>query len=72
MRTWTATTTTAARPQDVLAVLTDPDAAAEWAPVPFDVDELQGRRLATGTRARVSGKGHLGQRRSEHADGVKR
>jgi hypothetical protein len=56
MRTWTATTTTAARPQDVLAVLTDPDAAAEWAPVPFDVDELEGRRLATGTRARVSGR----------------
>jgi hypothetical protein len=40
----------------VLAVLTDPDAAAEWAPVPFDVDELDGRRLATGTRARVSGR----------------
>ena len=56
MRTWTATTTTAARPRDVLAVLTDPDAAAEWAPVPFDVDELDGRRLATGTRARVSGR----------------
>ncbi len=56
MRTWTATTTTAARPKDVLAVLTDPDAAAEWAPVPFDVDELEGRRLATGTRARVSGR----------------
>jgi polyketide cyclase/dehydrase/lipid transport protein len=56
MRTWTATTTTAARPEDVLAVLTDPYAAAEWAPVPFDVDELEGRRLATGSRARVSGR----------------
>lgn len=56
MRTWTATTTTAARPEDVLAVLTDPHAAAEWAPVPFDVDEMEGRRLATGTRARVSGR----------------
>jgi hypothetical protein len=55
MRTWTATTTTAARPEDVLAVLTDPDAAAEWAPVPFDVDELEGRRLAKGT-AGVSGR----------------
>jgi hypothetical protein len=56
MRTWTATTTTAARPEDVLEVLTDPEAAARWAPLPFDVDELEGRRLATGSRARVSGK----------------
>jgi hypothetical protein len=55
MRTWTATTTTEARPQDVLAVLTDPDACARWAPLPFAVDELDGRRLATGSRARVSG-----------------
>jgi carbon monoxide dehydrogenase subunit G len=56
MRTWTATTTTAAPPEHVLGVLTDPDAAARWAPVPFEVDELDGRRLATGSRARVSGK----------------
>ena len=55
MRTWTATTTTAARPEDVLDVLTDPEACARWAPLPFDIDELNGRRLATGTRARVSG-----------------
>ena len=38
MRTWTATTTTAARPEDVLDVLTDPEACARWAPLPFDVD----------------------------------
>src|SRR5918995_3774644 len=56
MRTWTATTTTAARPEDVLDVLCDPEAAARWAPLPFDVEELDGRRLATGSRARVSGK----------------
>jgi hypothetical protein len=56
MRTWTATTTVAARPEAVLDVLTDPDAAARWAPVPFDVDELDGRRLLAGTRARVSGR----------------
>jgi hypothetical protein len=56
MRTWTATTTTAARPEDVLDVLTDPDAAARWAPLPFDVEELDGWRLATGSKARVSGK----------------
>jgi hypothetical protein len=56
MRTWTATTTTAARPEDVLDVLTDPEACARWAPLPFDVEELDGRRLAAGSRARVSGK----------------
>ena len=56
MRTWTATTTTAARPEDVLDVLTDPDAAARWAPLPFEVEELDGRRLKAGSRARVSGK----------------
>jgi hypothetical protein len=56
MRTWTATTTTAARPEDVLDVLCDPDAAARWAPLPFEVEELAGRRLEAGSRARVSGK----------------
>jgi len=56
MRTWTATTTAAAHPEAVLDVLTDPDAAARWAPVPFDVDELDGERLLAGSHARVSGK----------------
>ncbi len=56
MRTWTATTTAPARPEAVLEVLTDPDAAARWAPVPFDVDDLDGERLLAGSRARVSGK----------------
>ena len=56
MRTWTATTTAAAGPDAVLEVLTDPEAAARWAPLPFDVDELKGRRLGRGSRARVSGK----------------
>jgi hypothetical protein len=56
MRTWTATATTAARPEDVLDVLCDPDAAARWAPLPFEVEELDGRRLESGSRARVSGK----------------
>jgi hypothetical protein len=56
MRTWTAKTTTAARPEDVLDVLCDPEAAARWAPLPFEVEELDGRRLQAGSRARVSGK----------------
>ena len=45
----------AAAPDDVLALLTAPDAIATWAPVPFELDELDGRRLRTGSRARVSG-----------------
>jgi hypothetical protein len=45
----------AAAPCDVLALLTAPDAIAMWAPVAFEIDELDGRRLRTGSRARVSG-----------------
>jgi Polyketide cyclase / dehydrase and lipid transport len=56
MRTWTATITAPAGPDAVLDVLTDPEACARWAPVPFDVDELGGRRLLRGSRARVSGR----------------
>jgi uncharacterized protein YndB with AHSA1/START domain len=56
MRTWTATRTVEARPEAVLHVLTDPTAAARWAPVPFAVDELGGERLLAGSRARVSGR----------------
>ncbi len=54
MRTWTATATADAHPAAVLDVLTDPDACARWAPLPFDVES--GRRLRSGTRERVSGR----------------
>jgi hypothetical protein len=54
MRTWTATAPAAAHPAAVLDVLTDPDACARWAPVPFDVES--GRRLRAGARERVSGR----------------
>lgn len=56
MRTWTASTTVEAGPEAVLDVLTDTDAVARWAPVPFEVSGLRGTRLATGTRAYVSGR----------------
>jgi hypothetical protein len=45
----------AAAPRDVLALLTTPEAIATWAPVPFEIDEIDGRYLRTGSRARVSG-----------------
>jgi len=56
MKTWTATTTVDAAPEAVLHVLTDPDAVARWAPLPFDVEDLDTPRLMTGSRARVSGR----------------
>jgi hypothetical protein len=56
MANWTATTTTKATPDQVLEVLTHPDAIRRWSPIDFDVDELDDRRLAAGTRARVTGK----------------
>jgi hypothetical protein len=55
MRTWTAHATTEARPQDILAALTDPDRCRDWAPVPFEVDD-ETRCLCAGTRTRVNGK----------------
>lgn len=56
MKTWTATTTVDAGPEAVLDVLTDPDAVARWAPLPFDVEDLDSPRLTTGSRARVWGR----------------
>jgi hypothetical protein len=41
MTTWTATAVALAHPAAVLDVLTDPDACARWAPVPFDVEVRQ-------------------------------
>jgi hypothetical protein len=56
MRTWTATTTTAARPAEVLDVLTDPEAARRWAPIAFELESRNVKRLHAGARARVSGR----------------
>ena len=53
---WTATTRANATPEQVLGVLTDPEEIRRWSPVDFDLDELDGRRLAAGTRGRVTGK----------------
>jgi hypothetical protein len=55
MNSWTATTTTGAAPEQVLDVLTDPSAIHSWSPVPFELEELDGRRLVAGSRARVAG-----------------
>jgi hypothetical protein len=52
---WTASALVDADPDSVLRALTDPDAIADWAPVGFDVDGLDGGRLRSGARARVRG-----------------
>jgi Polyketide cyclase / dehydrase and lipid transport len=56
MSEWTTSTQAKARPEQVLEVLTHPDAIRRWAPVDFDVEDLDGVRLEAGSTARVSGK----------------
>ena len=55
MTTWTTETWVAGAPEHVLELLTEPDAIARWAPIPFELLDLDGARLQQGTRARVSG-----------------
>jgi hypothetical protein len=56
MSEWTATARANATPDQVLQVLTYPEEIRRWSPVDFDLDDLDGRRLAPGTRGRVTGK----------------
>ena|SRR5436190_7593016 len=56
MCSWQSNATIPGSPADVLALLTEPDAIARWAPVPFEVTSLQGRRLESGSHARVAGR----------------
>jgi hypothetical protein len=55
MAQFTAHTTSHATPEQILQVLTDPEAIRDWSPIPFDVEDLDGVRLMAGSRARVSG-----------------
>jgi hypothetical protein len=43
-------------PEEILELLTEPDAIARWAPIHFEVLDLDGDRLESGTHARVSGR----------------
>jgi hypothetical protein len=60
---WHSHATVPGSPADVLAFLTEPEAIARWAPVPFEVLALDGDRLRPGSRARVAG--HLAGRSVE-------
>jgi hypothetical protein len=55
MRTWTSETWLAGPPEEVLDLLTEPDAIARWAPIDFEVVDHRGERLRTGTCTRVCG-----------------
>jgi hypothetical protein len=63
MSTWTTETQMAGRPEDVMGVLTRPEAIERWAPIPFEVLEFEGDRLVAGDTARV--RGGLAGRRLE-------
>ena len=55
MATWTAQTRVAGLPDEVLALLTEPDAIARWAPIGFEVIDFDGERLRAGDRVLVRG-----------------
>lgn len=56
MGTWETSTTVMGCPDDVLEVLTDPSAARRWSPVGFELEQIEGDRLRSGTRAVLSGR----------------
>jgi hypothetical protein len=56
MNRWTSTAQANATPEQLLNVLTHPHQIRRWSPVEFDLDDLESRRLAAGTRTRVTGR----------------
>jgi hypothetical protein len=56
MCTWRSQATVPGSPADVLELLTEPGAIARWAPVPFEILELEGTRLVTGSHVWVAGR----------------
>jgi Polyketide cyclase / dehydrase and lipid transport len=56
MNTWTTDAHLTRPPREVMELLTEPESIAGWSPVPFEVLELDGQRLTTGSRARVRGR----------------
>ena len=55
MKTWTTETWVAGAPEQVLELLTEPAAVARWAPIPFELLDLDDERLVAGAHARVTG-----------------
>src|SRR5947208_15419729 len=61
MATWETRTTVMGGPEDVLEVLTDPCSARRWSPIGFELEQLEGDRLRSGShavlRGRLAGRG---------------
>jgi hypothetical protein len=56
LSTWTTQTIVDGTPDEVLAVLSDPECCCRWSPIDFDLEDLDGDRLQTGSFARVAGR----------------
>jgi hypothetical protein len=56
MGRWETRTTVMGEPEDVLDVLTDPCAARRWSPIGFDLEEIEGDRLRSGSHAVLTGR----------------
>ena len=56
MSTWTTQMIVDGAPEEVLAGLSDPDCCCRWSPIDFDLEDLDGDRLQTGSFARVAGR----------------
>jgi carbon monoxide dehydrogenase subunit G len=56
MAIWTTRTTVDATPEEVLALLTDPEECSRWSPISFEVERLDCRRLSAGCSGRVAGE----------------
>ncbi len=55
MATWTTQARFNALPEEVLDLLTRPEAIRRWAPVPFEIVDIDSAVLRAGSRARVAG-----------------
>ncbi len=56
MSTWSTNTTLSGSPEDVIEVLSDPETIRRWSPIDFELEALDGERLAVGSHARVAGR----------------
>jgi hypothetical protein len=56
MATWMAQTRVDGLPDELLVLLTEPDAIARWAPIAFEVVDFDGDRLSAGDRVWVRGR----------------
>jgi hypothetical protein len=56
MATWETRTTVMGEPEHVLEVLTDPSAARRWSPIGFELENIEGDRLRSGSHAVLTGR----------------